>query len=41
MFLVFLQQLLELVATGYASAAAYVVFKACEHRLVDWWSNPT
>jgi hypothetical protein len=31
-----LRQLLELVATGYASAAAYVVFKSCEHRLSDW-----
>ena len=31
-----LQQLAELVLTGYASLAAYVVFKACEHRLSDW-----
>ena len=31
-----LRQLLELVATGYLSIAAYVVFKACEHRLSDW-----
>lgn len=29
-----LQQLLEVVITGYASMAAYVVFKACEYRLV-------
>ena len=28
------QQLLELLATGYLSIAAYVVFKACEHALV-------
>jgi len=31
-----LQQLFELVATGGLSIAAYVVFKACEHRLSDW-----
>jgi hypothetical protein len=31
-----LQQLVELVVTGYLSIAAYVVFKACEHRLSDW-----
>jgi len=31
-----LRQLLELTATGYLSIAAYVVFKACEHRLSDW-----
>lgn len=30
------QQLLELLGSGYASMAAYVVFKACEHRLVHW-----
>lgn len=29
-----LQQLIELVITGYISMAAYVVFKACEHALV-------
>jgi hypothetical protein len=29
-----LQQLLELLLTGYVSMAAYVVFKACEHALV-------
>ncbi len=33
-------QLLELLATGYASLAAYVVFKACEHRLSHWLSEP-
>jgi hypothetical protein len=27
------RQLAELVVTGYLSMAAYVVFKACEHRL--------
>jgi len=31
-----LRQLLELAVTGYLSIAAYVVFKACEHRLSDW-----
>ena len=30
-----LQQLLEVLATGYLSLAAYVVFKACEHHLVQ------
>lgn len=35
-----LWQLLELVATGYLSAAAYVVFKTCEHRLSDWLGHP-
>jgi len=29
-----LQQLVELLVTGYVSMAAYVVFKACEHALV-------
>lgn len=29
-----LQQLLELLASGYASMAGYVVFKACEFSLV-------
>lgn len=29
-------QLVELIATGYVSAGAYVVFKTCEHRLSDW-----
>ena len=31
-----LEQLLELVVTGYFSVAAYIVFKACEHRLSHW-----
>lgn len=31
-----LAQLVELVATGYLSIGAYVVFKACEHRMSDW-----
>jgi hypothetical protein len=30
------QQLLELLVTGYLSMAAYIVFKACEYRLVHW-----
>jgi len=30
------RQFVELVVTGYASMAGYVVFKACEHRLVHW-----
>jgi hypothetical protein len=29
-----LQQLLELIFTALAGMAAYIVFKACEHRLV-------
>jgi hypothetical protein len=29
-------QLLELLATGYLSMLAWVLFKACEHRLVHW-----
>ena len=31
-----LAQLLELLASGYVSMAAYIVFKTCEHRLSDW-----
>ena len=31
-----LRQLVELLATGYAAMAAYVLFKACEYRLVHW-----
>ena len=31
-----LQQLVELLLQGAMSAAAYVVFKTCEHRLSDW-----
>ena len=34
------QQLLELVLTGYASVAAYIVFKTCEYRLVHWLADP-
>jgi hypothetical protein len=30
-----LQQLFELIVTGLLSLAAYVVFKACEHALID------
>ena len=30
------QQLVELVVTGYLCMLAYVVFKACELRLVRW-----
>ena len=33
------QQLLELLATAYSSMAAYLVFKACEHRLVHWLAD--
>lgn len=31
-----LQQLVELVAQGFVSCIAYVVFKTCEHRLSAW-----
>ena len=31
-----LQQLLELLISGYAALLAYIVFKACEYRLVHW-----
>lgn len=34
------QQLVELLVTGYLSMAAYVVFKACEHRLAHWLGDP-
>jgi uncharacterized membrane protein HdeD (DUF308 family) len=34
------QQLLELLVTAYLSMAAYVLFKACEHRLVRWLAEP-
>ena len=30
------QQIVELLVTAYLSMAAYVLFKACEHRLVHW-----
>ena len=35
------QQLLEVIVTGYLSMAAYIVFKACEYRLVHWLVEPT
>ena len=31
-----LQQLAELLLTGYLAMAAYIIFKACEYRLVNW-----
>lgn len=34
------QQLLELLATTYASMVAYVVFKACEYKLVHSVIDP-
>jgi len=34
------QQLVELLVTTYLSMAAYVLFKACEHRLVHWLAEP-
>jgi hypothetical protein len=34
------QQLVELLLTGYLSMAAYLVFKACEHRLVHDLCHP-
>lgn len=34
------QQLFEILVTGYLSMAAYVVFKACEARLVRWMIDP-
>jgi uncharacterized membrane protein HdeD (DUF308 family) len=30
------QQLVELLITAYLSMAAYLLFKACEYRLVHW-----
>jgi hypothetical protein len=30
------RQAFEIVVSGVASMAAYLVFKACEHRLVQW-----
>ena len=33
------EQLLELLVTAYLSMAAYVVFKACEFRLVHWLAD--
>lgn len=35
------QQLAEILFTGYASMAAYLVFKACEHSLVHWLGEPS
>jgi hypothetical protein len=35
------QQLLEVVATGYVSMLAYVVFKACEASLVRGLLDPS
>jgi hypothetical protein len=34
-----LQQLVELLLTGYASMACYVVFKACEYSLVRHFAD--
>ncbi len=34
------QQLLEIIVTGYLSMAAYVIFKACEYRLVHGLTDP-
>ena len=34
-----LRQLAELLVTGYASMAAYTVFKACEYRLAHWLAD--
>lgn len=31
-----LRQMLELLGTGYASLASYVIFKSCEYRLAHW-----
>jgi hypothetical protein len=33
------QQLIELLVTAYLSMLAYVLFKACEHRLVHWLAD--
>jgi hypothetical protein len=33
-------QLAELLASGFVAMAAYVVFKACEYRLVHWLGDP-
>ena len=33
------QQSIELLVTAYLSMAAYVLFKACEHRLVQWLAH--
>ena len=33
------QQMIELLLSGYAALLAYIVFKACEYRLVHWLSD--
>ena len=33
------QQSVELLVTAYLSMAAYILFKACEHRLVQWLAH--
>ena len=33
------QQMAEILITAYLSMAAYVLFKACEHRLVQWLTH--
>ena len=33
------RQLIELLVTAYLSMAAYILFKACEHRLVHWLAD--
>ena len=33
------RQLVELLVTAYLSMAAYLLFKACEHRLVHWLAS--
>jgi hypothetical protein len=35
-----LRQSLELLANGAAAMASYVVFKTCEHAMVDWLAHP-
>ncbi|MBI5258031.1 MAG: hypothetical protein HY855_16130 [Burkholderiales bacterium] len=35
-----LAQLAELLFSGFAAMAAYIVFKTCEHRLVHWLGEP-
>jgi hypothetical protein len=36
-----LQQLVELVVTGYASMACYLIFKSCEYSLVRHFADPS
>jgi hypothetical protein len=33
-------QFAELLVSGFTAMAAYVVFKACEYRLVHWLADP-